>query len=553
MDDDDCTEANLASLLGVMSVLGPGDKKEAEQVAGQVVTITRRLVLSAEREERRLTLSSITGPREEGLVVRVHRLLLEHLSNSENVRPEILGLLASSNQINALTLGHFLSGKSFSDSDFDIFQILKDSKRDKIEVHQDTVLRLEEILCSRYHSITSEAQLDSMTRLLCGLLEENNVKRKYLENRALLVKGEDCLHSYEGCTIEDLCQALECEMSVETGGDKRDLMDVTLAMFSQVLGESGGSDKLNHRVLDTVCDVWKCQNRRRGEDNEKSRFKNTIVIIDSLVKILDKKANWRKIYRKCEERYEEIRLRIWNIVSEPFLEKEDLTALLKACKHENNLCLSLEATKLVLKHASPSHPNDITLVSAGYWLARGRLSTSMEKHTEKIFRDWKSGHWDNPLLARLGLVILGEQFLEGCDDFTHNANLSVLRKIDRILSSGESVEAALTSSPRDWWSPELMSEKLSTVVSLVMLKLYTNTIPGLVTRPSPRFTVTVLLPLLSVILLSPAITDLDISAVMTRLMDIIKSIPRNKVSSLLETVYQKLQPDLRAALNHYIL
>ena len=85
------------------------------------------------------------------------------------------------------------------------------------------------------------------------------------------------------------------------------------------------------------------------------------------------------------------------------------------------------------------------------------------------------------------------------------------------------------------------------------LKLYSNTIPGLVTRPSPRFTVTVLLPLLSVILLSLAITDLDISAVMTRLMDIIKSIPRNKVSSLLQTVYQKLQPDLKAALNHYIL
>ena len=49
--DEDCTEANLTSLLGVLSVLGPEDKKEAEQVAGQVITITRRLVLGAGKGE----------------------------------------------------------------------------------------------------------------------------------------------------------------------------------------------------------------------------------------------------------------------------------------------------------------------------------------------------------------------------------------------------------------------------------------------------------------------------------------------------------------------
>ena len=177
----------------------------------------------------------------------------------------------------------------------------------------------------------------------------------------------------------------------------------------------------------------------------------------------------------------------------------------------------------------------------------------MEKDTDQVFLDWKSGHWDNPNLARLGLVLLGEQFLQGCDDFTQNANLSVLRKLAGILSSGgESVETALTPAPRDWWGPDLMSEKLATVVSLVTLKLYTNTIPGIVTSPSPRFTVSVLLPQLSGILLSPAIPDLDISTVMTRLMDIINSFPRNKVSSLLEAVYQKLQPDLKAVLRSYI-
>ena len=43
MSDEECTEANLGSLLGVLSVLGPGDRQEVDQVAGQVVTITRRL------------------------------------------------------------------------------------------------------------------------------------------------------------------------------------------------------------------------------------------------------------------------------------------------------------------------------------------------------------------------------------------------------------------------------------------------------------------------------------------------------------------------------
>lgn len=51
VNDEDCTEANLTSLPGVLSVLGPEDKKEAEQVAGQVITITRRLVLGAGKGE----------------------------------------------------------------------------------------------------------------------------------------------------------------------------------------------------------------------------------------------------------------------------------------------------------------------------------------------------------------------------------------------------------------------------------------------------------------------------------------------------------------------
>ena len=525
-------------------------------MTGQVITITRRLVLVAEEEERRLTLSSITDSQEENVVTRVHRLLLDHLNKSETGRSELLGLLASSNQMNILTLGHILSAISYSEGDFRIFQMLKNTNKDKIEVHQDTVLRLEEMLCSRYHSITSEAQLDSMTRLLCGLLEENNMKRKYLENRALLVKGEDCLHSYEGCSVENLCQVIEWEMSVETGEDKCDIVDSTLAMFSNLFRGAVVSDELIQRVLDTFCDVWKYQNKSRGEDRNNTRLKNTNTVLESLMKVLNNRSNWRKIYRKCEERYEEIRLKIWSMVSDPFLDKDDLTALLKACKQENKLCLSLEATKLVLKHPLPSvfatQPSDITMTSAGYWFARGRISTSKERDIDKLFLDWKSGHWDNHNLARLGLVLLGEQFLQGCDDFNHNPNLSVLRKLDRILSSRESVESSLTPAPRDWWGPELMSEKLSAVVSLVTLMIYTNTIPSLVTSPSPRFTVTVLLPRLSSILLSPAIPDLNISTVMARLIDIIKSIPRNKVSSLLETVYQKLQPDLKAVLRSYL-
>ena len=554
MSDEDCTEVNLTSLLGVISVLGPGDRKEAEQVAGQVITITRRLVLGAEEEERRLTLSNITGCKDEGregVVNRVHKFLLEHLDKSECGQPEIIGLLASSNNMTALTLRHFLTKNRFSDSDFKIFQFLKDSNKDKIEVDQNTVLRLEEILCTRYHSISSEEHLVSLTRLLSGLLDVNNVRRKFLENRSLLVQGEDGLHSYEGCSVEDLGTILECEMSVETGGDKRDLVETTLAMSSPVLRGSGGSDQVCIRLLDKACGVWAYKNRRRGEANENSSLKDTIVMLESLMKIFDKKANWRKVYRQCEDRYEEIRLIIWNMVSDPFLEKGDLTDLLETCKHENNLCLSLEATKLVLKHTALSPVCDIILVSEGYWFARGRISSSREKILDRTFLDWKSGRWDNPQLARLGLVLLGEQLLEGSDAFTHNANNSVLRKLESILSAGESVEAALTSSPRDWWGPELMSEKLATVVSLVLLKIYTNTIPNIVTRPSPRFTVTVLLPRLSSILLSPAIPDIDISIVMTKLMDIINSISRNKVSSLLQSVYQNLQPDLKAVLRSY--
>ena len=38
-------------------------------MACQLVTVTRRLIISANVEKRRLTLSSITGPKEKGLVI----------------------------------------------------------------------------------------------------------------------------------------------------------------------------------------------------------------------------------------------------------------------------------------------------------------------------------------------------------------------------------------------------------------------------------------------------------------------------------------------------
>ena len=38
-------------------------------MACQLVTVTRRLIISAKLEKRRLTLSSITGPKEKGLVI----------------------------------------------------------------------------------------------------------------------------------------------------------------------------------------------------------------------------------------------------------------------------------------------------------------------------------------------------------------------------------------------------------------------------------------------------------------------------------------------------
>ena len=144
------------------------------------------------------------------------------------------------------------------------------------------VLTLEEILCSRYHIVTSEAQLDSITRLLSGLLKENNVQKNFLENRALLVKGEDSLHLYEGCSLEDLSQTIECELSVETGGDKRK----------------------------TSVDTTPC----------------SITCSGSLVNILDNRTNWLKIYKQSEERFVEIRFKIWNLVSEPFLEKDDTSS-----------------------------------------------------------------------------------------------------------------------------------------------------------------------------------------------------------------------------------
>ena len=64
----DSLASHLASLLGVMSVLGPGDKKEAEQMDYQAVTVTRRLIICAKGEKRRLTLSSITYPKEKRLM-----------------------------------------------------------------------------------------------------------------------------------------------------------------------------------------------------------------------------------------------------------------------------------------------------------------------------------------------------------------------------------------------------------------------------------------------------------------------------------------------------
>ena len=138
------------------------------------------------------------------------------------------------------------------------------------------------------------------------------------------------------------------------------------------------------------------------------RMKNSVTILKVIVRKINGTVNWHKIYSQCEGRHEEIRLKIWNMVQESFLKEDDVASLLKDCKHENKLCLTLEATKLINKLRTETGwrlrvMNGLTnTISTGYWFARGRASIEMEGEAHDLFRDWRSGTWSNPRLARLG-------------------------------------------------------------------------------------------------------------------------------------------------------
>ena len=72
--DGDCTEANLESLIGVLSLVDPGEEEQRSQVCCQISAILQKLTKS---EETIVTLQNVLQKQvqEESIHLRVHQMV----------------------------------------------------------------------------------------------------------------------------------------------------------------------------------------------------------------------------------------------------------------------------------------------------------------------------------------------------------------------------------------------------------------------------------------------------------------------------------------------
>ena len=139
-------------------------------------------------------------------------------------------------------------------------------------------------------------------------------------------------------------------------------------------------------------------------------------------------------------------------------------------------------------------------------------------------------------------------FFQGNEDFSNISDNSVVIKLKKILTNQPQVEESLSVLPKKWWPGfGAMSETLSSACCIIILIIFTSIAP----RPSLKFCTNTLLLILSKMMNNPKIHDFHFSHSLEKLLTLIHSYPKQKVSASLQSLTFSLHSELKSLLIPY--
>ena len=538
----DCTEDTVLTLLQVLSVLEQADRQQIKQLCKRLSSSLTGLL---EPFACDITLDNIKREPSSSsdLQWRVHRNVLEKIVEMRNFHADILSLLTCCSAMKARTLQYLLDHSQTEEIDIPLCQFLVDTASDQVEVEEGRRLSVVEILCSRYHTVRHLHQLGVVENILSNIQPDPGVRRKYLENRRQLLLGGDCLHHCEG--VADLRAALELELSIDTPGDRTQLLQSSLAMFSLARADT---DQLA-LLLESLAAVSRCS----------SNPETVRAVVRTLAGLAGRKA-WLEVFRLTTDRHSDSMLAVWAELPGISLSAGDLASLVEERREGSRLGLSLQVTRFLLQTVSVAELKRCPLaeLSLSYWAARRHLNSpdwlSSSSSSSTSILAWSD--CSHPASVRLGVVILAENLLSQSDTTTLSWSLPdekhpVVIKLRTLQSkhSWAALEDQLATLPSVWWPQADMTDRLETACSLVIIHLATT-----VFSPSTTFIINNLLPLLSKVMESQldCIPDHNVNQLLNKTLRLIKSQPPKEISSLLRNIKFKIQSDLKDLLNSFL-
>lgn len=243
-------------------------------------------------------------------------------------------------------------------------------------------------------------------------------------------------------------------------------------------------------------------------------------------------------------------LTIFELVPGMTLECVDDVKPLINTRKPNLFCLPLPLVRLILSSKLPADEYPVLGYSIGYWAARGCVKPPPSPTLDiQVFLAWREDRVDDAGSARVGIVLLAEDYLRGLN-IIFDADRPVIRKLKQILETAgqEAVESVLTDNPNMWFSSG-MSSMMSSSISLVMIMLCTT---KAVFHPSIQFCIGTLLPRLSHLMEETGVlTDWEVGYVNMSLAKKIQEYREVMIKKELDKLEVHLHPDLEEMLSHY--
>ena len=547
LPDEECTEENLTSCLGVLSHLT--EPEDIKLVLGQVSYILRTVLRCRQGTGHNLSLSSVLSAGQNQLAAGLHYKILQTFLTGGSWRKDVLPLLTSSIPMLTQTMYFILSTSDFHELQVELLQFLRDTERSQLEVQVGKVMCVGDMLGSKYQPVTKYEQLEVIEKMLAGLTAAAghsnwSAKTKHLENRRLCLAGADFTNCYDQFSLEDVRDVFELEAGIADKVDRLGQVQRFHMLHACAAGCSLSQYELAKCLLTTLLSVW---------DHRGTFPCSTLVMVQAVNKVVQSKV-WLQLWR--QEMVTSIADRmvtIFELVPGFMLESAKDVAPLVLSRNPAKFGVSLQLARLVLSSSSSSILQcPVVKASLAYWAARGSISMPASMQTGEMdpFWCWRMNKLDVASSARVGLILLAEEYLRGAEDI-FSADNPVIKKLVTIRSTvgQEALESVLSLSPALWF-PNVMSTMLTSSISLVLLLLSTS--QPAVLPSSLQFCVLTLLPRLSVLLHSMVVQDWDLGQATMGMVRKLQEWQVTLVRGEVEKLEAELHPDLEDLLKQYL-